>query len=72
MKIYLAGCGIIPKKNMINYYQLFKNRLFSFWEIQPGRFGANQWEQLYENLLSRNSSRDGHRNKNASDKEQTS
>jgi hypothetical protein len=57
MKIYLAGCGIIPKKNITTYFELFNNRLLSYWEIQPGRFGASQWKYIKdknETVFSRN------------------
>jgi len=31
-------------------YKLFKRRLFSYYEVLPGRFAAAQWRWINENL----------------------
>jgi len=46
MKIYLAGYGAMPKSQRQTLYNLFRCRLFSFYETQPGRFFYGQWQWL--------------------------
>lgn len=50
MKIYMAGNNAISKKAFEYFYvkkggQL-KNRLFSYYEIIPGRFAYRQWVNI--------------------------
>lgn len=50
MLIYLAGNAAMSKEERVNLYKLFKNRLLSYYESLPGRFGYSQWIWIKTNI----------------------
>ena len=53
MRIYLAGNGAMPKQQRVDIYiskNLMKTRLFSYWEIRPGRFAHTQFNFVMKHL----------------------